>query len=119
MGYIKKVFRAKVNGDNKLNIDRYGHPDFRPNETAGILHQESGYFMAYRDKGYKPGEDYRIVKVINIPRGVTVNVDGVYKGGEHKMELDAEDSDRDYRIYTIGTAANREKGNDILMRNYE
>lgn len=38
LGYVKKVFRAKLTEDNKLLFDTYGHPIFRPNKDLGVLH---------------------------------------------------------------------------------
>ena len=118
IGYLKKVFRAKLNKDGKLNFDKHGYPIFKPNETAGVLHQENGYFVAYRQEE-KPGEDYRILKLINIPRGITVSSDGEYMDGRHKMEIESKASEPPFRVYVSGIAANRDAGNDIIMKNYE
>ena len=118
LGYLKKVFRAKLTDDNMLLFDKYGHPMFRPDKELGILHQESGYFMAYKDKDY-PDSDYKIVKTITVPRGVTVNVRGEYKDGVHKMEMRADERDSSYGVLVSPTADNSDKGYSFKLNNYE
>ena len=53
----------KLTEDKKLLFDKFGHPKFRPDKDLGVLHQENGYFMAYKDKS-DPDGDLKIIKTI-------------------------------------------------------
>lgn len=70
--------------------------------------------LAFKDSDSSKGHD-RVIKMINIPRGVTVITNGEFIGREGKLEFDSLDSERDFGIMESRKAA--QKG--FKMRNYE
>lgn len=118
LGYVKKIFRAKLNDENKLEFDKFNHPIFRPNKELGVLHQENGFWVAYKNKK-DPEAEWEMIKTISVPRGINCNVNAEYIPEEHKMEMDALETELPFGVHVTPRGANVDHGNDFKLRNYE
>ena len=89
VGYVKLVRFANLDDDNTIPLNPFGEPIFTPNNDIPPIHQETGYFMAFRRRNID-GALWEFAKILNIVRGQSLMIKGRYDPLELELVFDLE-----------------------------
>ena len=88
-GYCKNVKRAFTTSSGTAVRDANGDPNPTPDNSQPVLHSECGYIIVFTDRTGTT----KIIKLIDITRGLTVLAKGVFSSNTGTFEFDTDAND--------------------------